>query len=116
MNKIIRLKQPDDEERLIKGIVEGEDYNCWIVEKIFETTQNQERAILVETNGDGIIKFYGINTEGLGEILCKWDVKKKCIVEPLDEKENENLNEALALVLPEGEQLAVQKKTQEIDY
>jgi len=114
LNKIIRLKQPDDEERLIKGIVESEDYNCWIVEKIFETTQNQERAILAETNGDGIIKFYGINTEGFGEILCKWDVKKKCIVEPLDEIEKENLNEALALVLPAGEQPEYKKKLRKL--
>jgi hypothetical protein len=98
INKIIRLKQPDDEERLLKGIVDDEDYNCWVVEKIYETTGRQEKAILVETSGDGIVKFYGINSSDEGELLCKWNAVKRNITKPLNDEERIILKEAISLL------------------
>lgn len=97
LNKIVRLKEPSHEEKLERSIIDLDDYFCWVVSKIKRVTG--ENAIIVETEGDGIVRVYGQPpNEEEGELILIWNVSERSLKPPIPDLKSGEIKKAIGLI------------------
>jgi hypothetical protein len=98
-NKIVRLKEPSHEEKLERSIIDLDDYFCWVIRKI-KKSPTGENAIIVETEGDGIVRIYGLppNEYEEGELILIWNVSKRSLELPISSEKSRQIEKAIELI------------------